>query len=131
MTALTAALSRPLSRRPDARTLARGLGWFSIALGAVELMAPGAIKRHVGTPGSPLLLQAYGLREIGAGVAILLSDRPAAMVWTRVAGDALDIATLVPALGPDNPHRQGALGAMAFVLGATALDVAVALQGDD
>ena len=115
----------------QARQLARGLGWFSIALGAAELLAPGSIKRNTGTPGPGALLQAYGLREIGAGVAILLSNRPASTVWIRVAGDALDIATLVPALGPDNPQRKAALGAMAFVLGATALDVAVALQGDD
>lgn len=129
-TSLPAPLAQSSVAGLDARTLAKGLGWFSLALGAVELLAPGAIKRHVGTPGSPLLLQAYGLREIGAGAAILLSDRPVGMVWGRVVGDALDIATLVPALHPDNPHRAGAVGAMAFVLGATALDVAVALQGD-
>jgi len=120
--------SRPNER---AQGMARLLGWFSIALGAAELAAPGSIKTNVGTPGPKGLVQAYGLREIGAGIAILTSPKPVAMTWTRVAGDLLDIATLLPALSKDNPHRVGAEGAMAFVLLATAMDVYTAMQGDE
>jgi hypothetical protein len=114
----------------NARTAAKALGWFSLALGVGELVAPGTIKRHVGTPGPRGVLQAYGLREMLAGAAILASDRPVAMVWGRVAGDVLDIATLLPALSRDNPRREGGMAAMGFVALATAMDVWVAMQGD-
>ena len=125
--------STAIRTRPNtqAQAVARGLGWFSIALGLTELFAPGTIKRNIGTPGPGVLLQAYGLREIAAGVAILASEKPVGMVWGRVVGDLLDIATLLPALRQDNPHRGGGAAAMAFVIAATALDVAVALQGDE
>ena len=115
----------------QARTMARGLGWFSLALGLVELVAPGTIKRNVGTPGPKGVLRAYGLREIGGGLAILASDRPVHMVWGRVAGDLLDLATLLPALSKSNPSRAGGEAAFAFVALATAVDIYVAMQGDD
>lgn len=102
--------------------LANCLGWFSLALGAVELVAPRAIKRWAGAPGPKILLQAYGLREIAAGMLILFSRRPEHMMWTRCAGDLLDVATLIPALRRRNRHRIGGKAAMVFVLAATALD---------
>ncbi|MBB3951933.1 hypothetical protein [Aureimonas jatrophae] len=114
-----------------AQSLARGLGWVSIALGLGELLAPGALKRGTGAPGPATLLQAYGLREIATGALILASDRPVSMVWARVAGDVLDLATLAPAASPDNPQREGGIGALAFVAAVTAVDIAVALQGDE
>ena len=119
--------------RPNtqARSLAKALGWFSIALGVTELIAPGTIKRNVGTPGPKGVVQGYGLREIVTGIGILASPKPVGMVWGRVAGDMLDIATLLPALGNSRRAPAAAEGAMAFVVAATALDLYVALQGDD
>ena len=114
----------------DPRTLARGLGWFSIALGLAEVLAPGSIKGNTGVPGPRGLVQSNGLREISTGVALLSAKDPVPLVWARVAGDILDIATLAPAFRPDNPQRAGATSAMAFVLLATATDLAVALQGN-
>jgi hypothetical protein len=40
------------------------------------------------------LIRAYGLREIAAGIGILAAIRRAPWVWSRVAGDAMDLATL-------------------------------------
>jgi hypothetical protein len=114
-----------------ARQWARALGWFSLALGAAELIAPGSIKRQVGMIGPKAVLQAYGVREIGTGLAILASERPVSMVWGRVAGDLLDLVTAAPVLRPGNPRRVEGGGAFAFLLLATALDLAVALQGDE
>ena len=121
----------PSHHLTHARTLARGLGWFSLALGAAELIAPGSIRRRTGAPVFDQIIQAYGAREVATGVALLAADKPVRLVWTRVAGDLVDIATLLPALRPDNPHRQGANAALAFVLLATATDLAVAIQGDE
>ncbi|HVG47396.1 MAG TPA: hypothetical protein VM899_04585 [Rubellimicrobium sp.] len=121
----------PSSSYTDPHTLARGLGWFSIALGLGELLAPGSIKGHTGVPGPKGVVSSYGLREIATGAVLLAAKDPVPLVWARVAGDLLDIATIAPALHPENPHRTGAASAMGFVLLATATDLAVALQGSD
>ncbi len=111
-----------------ARSLAYGLGWFSLVLGLGEILAPRQIKRSIGATAPKSIFQSYGLREIAAGAMILMSRDPNKMVWGRVAGDLLDIATLAPTLRRTNPHRPAASGAMAFVLLATALDVYTAMM---
>jgi hypothetical protein len=119
-------------RIDDGETLANAIGWFSIALGAAEIVAPGRLARWLGMEGTENVLRLYGLREIGKGVAILSSRRPAGWMWTRVAGDALDLATLGAGLGPDNPKRGNVVTAMAAVAGITVLDLIAArrLGGD-
>ena len=125
------------SRRPGhpdsaTDTLARGLGVFSIALGLVQVFAARSLTRALGMEGSENLVRAYGLREITKGVGILASNDPTPWVWGRVAGDALDIATLVTGLDEDNPKRGNVGFALAAVAGATALDIycAQALSGE-
>ncbi|HEV7717445.1 MAG TPA: hypothetical protein VGO70_00555 [Arsenicitalea sp.] len=115
----------------NAQLLARGLGWFSLLLGAAELFAPRSIKRQTGMLGPSGLVQGYGAREIATGVAILTSKRPVSMVWARVAGDLLDLATAAPVLRPSNPHRKSGEAAFGFLVLATIADLAVALQGDE
>jgi hypothetical protein len=118
-----------LERRvDDGRTLASFLGWFSLGLGAAELLVPDALERFLGVEGRRMLVQAYGVREIGTGIGILTERRPAEWVWGRVAGDVLDLATLATALTPDNPRKRNVLLAMGAVAGVTALDVLCARQ---
>ncbi|WP_061933200.1 hypothetical protein [Aureimonas sp. AU22] len=121
----------PRHPNTDAQILARGLGWFSIALGLLELAAPRRLREETGLPAPAGLVRAFGWREIATGVAILASRRPVAMVWGRVAGDMADLAVLAPTLRPDNPHRLGGGGALAMVAAITALDLCIALQGDE
>jgi hypothetical protein len=109
-----------------AQSLATGLGWFSLALGVTEVLAPRALARWLGMEGSEPILRAYGLREIATGIAILSSDNPAPWVWGRVGGDAIDLATLAPGLHPDNPQRGNVGIALGAVAGVTALDVVCA-----
>jgi hypothetical protein len=106
--------------------LAKALGWFSIGLGLAELIAPGRITRALGMEGKEGLVRAYGVRELGHGIVSLSPDKRLGL-WSRVGGDMLDIATLVPALSHDNPKRDNAKVALAMVLGVTVLD-AVAAQ---
>ncbi|MBV9076625.1 MAG: cyclase dehydrase [Methylobacteriaceae bacterium] len=117
--------SRRDSRTPNER-LARGLGWFSIALGIAELAMPRAITRAVGLRGQERLVQGYGAREIATGVAILMSHDPTPWIYGRIGGDVLDLATLAQGLGEDNPDRDGAVAAMLAVAGVTALDMVCA-----
>ena len=112
----------------DMRKIARALGWFSLGLGAAELVAPRSISKLLGVPDDRCgLIRGYGLREIGAGVGLLLASRPAPWLWTRVAGDLLDLGTLRAARGRSS--RTGAVNAaLAGVAAVTALDVAAAAR---
>ena len=100
------------------------LGFFSLGLGLAEVCCPHSLARLIGFRLSPEILRLYGLREIASGVGILTDDRPATWLWGRVAGDALDLATLAAAYekaGPDD--RKRLIGAAAAVAGVTVLDV--------
>ena len=115
-------------RIDDGRTLADGIGWFSIGLGLYEVLAPRQLGRWLGMEDRSALLQAYGVREIVKGVGILRNRRPTGWMWGRVAGDVLDLATLAPGLDDDNPKRGNVALAMGAVAGVTLLDLLCARQ---
>lgn len=115
-------------QKQSADTLAQGLGWFSIALGAAELAAPRTMGQALGMADRSRLIQAYGLREIATGIGILASRQPKRWVWGRVAGDALDMATLATGLADDNPRRGAVGAAMGGVVAVTLLDLYCANQ---
>lgn len=102
--------------------VARGLGWLSIGLGLVDALSPGMLTRQLGMEGKEAVLRAYGLREIGTGIGILTAKDPAPWVWGRVAGDALDLATLATGLGNGNGRRANVAVALAAVAGVAVLD---------
>ena len=107
--------------------LARSLGWFSFALGALEILAPRRITEALGMEGQETLVRAFGVREILAGVPTLSVDKQVGLA-ARVAGDIMDLAALAPALRADNPKRGNALVATTVVAAITILDM-VALAG--
>jgi hypothetical protein len=113
--------------KTTAGSLAQQLGWFSIALGAVELLAARRLTGALGMYGQDRLVQAYGVREIVKGVGILTSPDPTPWLWGRVAGDALDLGTLAVAYRT-SPKRTNVAIAMANVATVTALDVMCAQQ---
>jgi uncharacterized membrane protein len=102
--------------------LARGLGWFSIGLGLAELLAPSTVSRLVGIRRHRTLLRTFGAREIAAGITILMQQKPAAGVWSRVAGDALDLTALGFAFASPWSKKNRLAIATASVAGVTALD---------
>jgi hypothetical protein len=107
--------------------IASGLGYFSIALGLAELLAPRAVSRAAGLEGHETVVQAYGAREIATGIAILTSHDATPWIWGRVAGDAADIATVVAGSQEDSPHRTYTPWALLALAGVTALDVICAI----
>lgn len=119
-----------LSQRPAAKgevALAKGLGWFSVGLGLTELFAPSFVARVLGLRTErPLLIRACGLRELAAGLGIFATRRPAGALWSRVAGDVIDLSLLGNALNnPCNDHAR-LLSAVTAVASVTALDVVAA-----
>jgi len=113
--------SGPSVRTPADR-MARALGWFSIGLGTIELLAPHRLTRALGMPGKEGLVRACGLREILAGVMSLSVDKEIGL-QSRVAGDGLDLLTLLPGLRFDNPRKGNVVLAILMVGAVTMLDV--------
>lgn len=105
--------------------LAKGLGLFSLALGTVELVAGRQIAGALGI-GSPWLVRICGAREIAAGLGVIAAPDRAGPVWSRVAGDGLDLAVLGVALNRDTSHHRAAAWAIFAVVGVTLLDIATA-----
>src|SRR3954468_20641023 len=57
----------------EKNALTSALGWFSVGLGAAELLAPATVARVIGVDPDENrgLLRVFGLRELIAGVGIL------------------------------------------------------------
>jgi uncharacterized membrane protein len=106
------------------RQLATGLGWFSIGLGLIGIAAPRGLSRLIGTRGKYSgLLRLLGARELASGIGILSQRRPTGAAWSRVGGDAIDLALLGAAFASPRAKRGRLTAATAAVAGVTALDV--------
>ncbi|HEY8536902.1 MAG TPA: SRPBCC family protein [Vicinamibacterales bacterium] len=113
--------------RPEG--LAGGLGWMSLALGAAATAAPDRVAHLVGLPEerrTRTIVRAVGLREIASGTGILARGRPAGWLWTRVAGDVMDLALVSTAFRRDHVNTRRLTVAAGAVAGLAALDMLVA-----
>jgi uncharacterized membrane protein len=108
--------------------VADGLGWFSIALGLGELLAPGTMSGIVGAKNRHgVLMRFLGVREIAAGLMILSGDRTRGC-WSRVVGDLMDLALLGGDLAAPGTDKGRAIGSTAAVAGVTVLDALTAWE---
>jgi uncharacterized membrane protein len=109
----------------DGDYLTQALGWFSVGLGTLQLIAPSTVARAMGVQPTPVwkgVVRVCGARELATGAGILANPTSKEWVGMRIGGDALDLLTLGVAMTQSvRPART--LGAMAFVLGATLLDL--------
>src|SRR3954452_11067748 len=111
-------------RRRDKDSLAQFLGWFSLGLGSAQLVAPRLMCRLVGASGegfSRTLMRVMGVRELVQGVGILTRPRPTAWLWSRVAGDALDLSLLGMTVAKNRRARTAF--AIANVVAVTVPDI--------
>jgi hypothetical protein len=115
----------------DAHTttmLTRTLGVASLTLGLTELMAPGGVLRLSGVPDTDRARRAVrglGARECAHAAAVFASPR---LVWTRVAGDVLDVALLAKGAASARARRgrAAAVAAALTVIGAADVIAAAA-----
>ncbi|MCO5967719.1 SRPBCC family protein [Actinoallomurus soli] len=118
-------------RRAD--RLARALGVASLGLGIAPLTASDVISRLCGVDDSRsarTMVRLVGLREWVHAVLLLGSRTPGPLVWTRVAGDAMDLSALGLAASNRRGHRRARILAVtAGVVGITVVDVYAALRG--
>ncbi len=121
----------PRPKGDGAERLSRALGWFSLGLGVTQLLAPRTISRAAGVDDHPGLLRAVGLREIASGVGILSQPKATGWLWSRVAGDAMDLALLgiaATAPGKSGTRRRRVAMVTTAVAGIAALDLLSSLK---
>ena len=110
-------------------TLARGLGLASLALGVPQVAAPDRFAEAVGAqPGGATrdLTVGIGVRELTAAAGLLLRGSSPTFLWSRVAGDVMDLVLLGAALRRGGPGRSRTVAATAAVAGIAALDLGAA-----
>ncbi|OBG98061.1 hypothetical protein A5697_17345 [Mycobacterium sp. E3251] len=110
--------------------LVKTLSGASFGLGLSELIAPGKVAALAGvddTPRSRRVIRALGARECGHGAALV--GGPDKLVWTRVAGDVLDMGLLLAGVAARAPgrRRQGTISSVVLA-GIGGLDLYTALR---
>ena len=121
----------PRGQAPRIARIALGLGLFGVGLGLVQLLAPRRMLRLVGARDRSRargLTRAIGVRELVSGLGLLGGRRPAPWLWARVAGDAIDLATLAAEARRGKAKTSWVAGAIAAVAGVTALDIYAAAK---
>ena len=107
--------------------LGKGLGWMSLALGAAALFAGGRIATALGLENKSNLVRLIGAREVASGIMTLSPDRKTGL-WSRVAGDVMDVMVVATALdAPPGRQRDNAKLALAAVAGIAVLDMIAAI----
>jgi uncharacterized membrane protein len=109
-----------------AADLGIALGWLSVGIGLAEFLMPRTVARATGTDEHTHMLRAFGLRELASGTGILLRPHKPGWLWSRVAGDVLDLGFL--AFSRKRGHDRRAVLASALVAGVTTLDLLAALN---
>jgi hypothetical protein len=110
------------------RQLGLALGWFSVGLGLLQILAPRGLGRAMGVGHHPVIMRLCGLRELASGVGLLSERSPAAFAWSRVAGDALNLALLRSALGSPGSSKAKIAAAATLMASVTAIDIFASQQ---
>lgn len=122
MNGLSKHKTRPIPEQQQ--QFARALGWFSIGLGAAEILFPNVLSRLIGIkPRHKTLFRLLGVRELTSGLGILSESKYPGWVWSRVSGDAMDLGLLGLALAMPGTKHKRLMAATVAVAGVTALDV--------
>jgi uncharacterized membrane protein len=107
------------------QSAARGLAYFSLGLGTAQMLAPRAVAHLIGVKGESrarLAMRLVGPREIAAGVGLLTQPRPVPWLWSRVAGDVMDLGLLTLAMTDGHNQRPRVAASMAAVAGVAIVD---------
>jgi uncharacterized membrane protein len=121
--------SRRQERNIEGREIfAKSIGLLSIGLGVAHLVAPNHLARLIGVRNRPAIFAALGVREIISGIGILAQRRPAGWLWSRVAGDVMDLSLLGAAFGDPKSDRTRVEATAAAVGGVLLADAVCALQ---
>lgn len=113
------------STAPEMEMLARALGWFSLGLGLAQIAAPSKVAQLIGVEdddNTVTMMRVVGAREIASGIGILTQSKPTPWLWSRVGGDAMDLALLRSAMASPRADQHRIATATAAVFGIAAVD---------
>ncbi|MFC3499967.1 SRPBCC family protein [Micromonospora krabiensis] len=120
------------ARQDEVQWRGRGLGWMSLGLGVAQLAAPDTVRRISGVDDSPTsraVVPLVGARELVHAAGLLTSRRKSIWAWTRVLGDAMDLASLGVAIAHRGGRRRRRLvGVTGAIVGITVVDLLTAVQ---
>jgi len=102
------------------------MGWFSLGLGTLQLLAPDAVNRLCGLPPGGVrrtTQRMIGARELlAAGGLLLTHSNRSRWMKARVVGDIADITLLTNSLQSSTRRSRTSLG-VASLVGVTAIDL--------
>jgi uncharacterized membrane protein len=104
---------------------------MSLGLGVAQLAAPDLVRRISGVHDSATsraVVPLVGVRELVHAAGLLTSRRKGAWAWTRVAGDAMDLASLGMAIAHRGGRRRRLVGVTGVIVGITVVDLLTAVQ---
>ncbi|WP_406063444.1 SRPBCC family protein [Micromonospora sp. NBC_00860] len=105
---------------------------MSLGLGVAQLAAPDTVRRVSGVDDSATtraVVPLVGARELVHAAGLLTSRRKSIWTWTRVVGDAMDLASLGVAIAHRSGRRRRRLFAVTgAVVGITVVDLLTAVQ---
>lgn len=107
----------------DSRKLNMVLGWLSVGAGLAQLLAPREVNRMTGATHRPLVTRLSGLRQIATGAGLLSERAPATSIWSRVAGDTVDLALLGASMRSPQARPGRVVLTATLLAGITALDI--------
>ena len=117
---------RPAGLRDRDQAVNSGIAWFSVALGMTQILAPDALARLIGvrpSSNSRTTMRAIGARELATGFGLLSNAKSTSWLWTRFAGNVVDLSLLGTGVGRRADDRQRAMRAALAVGGVAALDL--------
>lgn len=121
------AQARQQSRLP-LQSLSQYLGWLSLGVGALELLAPAWVSRRAGfARTNNRAVQLSGLRQVATGVAILRNPTSPNPIWARVAGDAITLSILANGFSERDADKAMLSTSSLLVAGLTAVDIGCAV----
>lgn len=112
----------------NVKKISKGLGWLSLGLGVAEVLAGKAVGKAVGAEDKHKMVRGHGLREIASGAGMLAGKHQGPLMWSRMAGNAMEIASLGASLMKTKSRKGAALAALGAVAVATVIDVLAAKQ---
>ena len=106
------------------QVLARDLALFSIGVGIAQLLAPRKVAELIGlhSDDHDTLIRLLGIRELTSGLGIMQGS-PKVFLWSRVAGDMIDLGLLAAAMRNGRNDRKKLQVTAASVAAVTVCDI--------
>jgi hypothetical protein len=89
--------------------VAKGVGWLSIGVGLLALVAPPRMGGLIGYVEKPVLLRLVGVRDVCIGVGLVRQRNGRRWLWARAACDGLDAVIIAANLLSGGTSRGRAM----------------------